>query len=102
MANSADPDQLTSELDLHCLQRQDVSKFSRTQVKTHCLINRSMTFSDKMTTIVKFHTQDKNFCNTYLTHTDISKQMYLHDACVCVNNKIAYNSFLSMARIVKL
>ena len=36
MANSADPDQLASykptDLDLHCLQRQDISGFSRTRV----------------------------------------------------------------------
>ena len=42
MANSADPDQLSSEiswllqkptdLDIHCLQRQDLSGFSRTRV----------------------------------------------------------------------
>ena len=32
MANSADPDQLT-DLDLHCLQRQVLSGFSRTRVK---------------------------------------------------------------------
>ena len=30
--NSADPDQLASDLDLHCLQRQDISGFSRTRV----------------------------------------------------------------------
>ena len=37
MANSADPDQLASvkpaDLDLHCLQRQGTSRFSRTRVK---------------------------------------------------------------------
>ena len=33
MANSADPDQLASDLYLHCLQRQDISGFSRTRVK---------------------------------------------------------------------
>ena len=34
MANSADPDQLAStDLDLHCLQRQGISRFSRTRVK---------------------------------------------------------------------
>ena len=33
MANSADPDQLASDLDLHCLQMQDISGFSRTRVK---------------------------------------------------------------------
>ena len=34
MASSADPDQLASseDLDLHCLQRQDISGFSRTRV----------------------------------------------------------------------
>ena len=33
MANSADPDQLASDLDLHCLQRQGISGFSRIRVK---------------------------------------------------------------------
>ena len=32
MTNSADPDQLASS-DLHCLQRQGISRFSRTRVK---------------------------------------------------------------------
>ena len=34
MANSADPDQLASseaDLDLHCLQMQGISRFSRTR-----------------------------------------------------------------------
>ena len=30
MANSADPDQKPTDLDLHCLQRQVLSRFSRT------------------------------------------------------------------------
>ena len=44
MTNSADPDQLASSsepsaLALHCLQRQGISGFSRTRVKTGaCLI----------------------------------------------------------------
>ena len=33
MANSADPDELPTDLDLHCRQRQDISEFSRTRVK---------------------------------------------------------------------
>ena len=33
MANSADPDQLASDLDLHCLQKQSISGFSRTRAK---------------------------------------------------------------------
>ena len=33
MANSADPDQKPTDLDLHCLQKQDISGFSRTRVK---------------------------------------------------------------------
>ena len=32
MANSADPDELASDLDLHCLQKQGLSGFSRTRV----------------------------------------------------------------------
>ena len=32
MTNSADPDQLASDLDLHCLQRQGISGSSRTRV----------------------------------------------------------------------
>ena len=39
MANSADPDQLASEEDLHCLQRQGISGFSRTRVKDVSLIH---------------------------------------------------------------
>ena len=36
MVNSADPNQLASPgLDLHCLQRQDISGFSRTRVNVH-------------------------------------------------------------------
>ena len=33
MANSADPDQKPTDLDLHCLQRQGISGFSRARVK---------------------------------------------------------------------
>ena len=33
MANSADSDQLATDLDLHCLQRQGIFGFSRTRVK---------------------------------------------------------------------
>ena len=32
MTNIADPDQLPTDLDLHCLQRQGISRFSRTRV----------------------------------------------------------------------
>ena len=38
MANSADPDQKPTGLDLHCLQRQDMSGFSRTKVNTTVII----------------------------------------------------------------
>ena len=41
MANSADPDQLAkpTDLDLHCLQRQGISGFSRTRVKRICFVD---------------------------------------------------------------
>ena len=32
MANSADPDQKPTDLDLHCLQRESISRFSGTRV----------------------------------------------------------------------
>ena len=35
MANSANPDQKPTDLDLHCLQRQGISGFSRTRVKEY-------------------------------------------------------------------
>ena len=39
MANIADPDELaSSDLDLHCLQRQDISGFSRTRVNVGALL----------------------------------------------------------------
>ena len=40
MANSADQDQKPTDLDLHCLQRQGISGFSRTRVKSlqNCFI----------------------------------------------------------------
>ena len=34
MANSADPDQLPTDLDLHCLQKQGISGFSRIRVNS--------------------------------------------------------------------
>ena len=37
MPNSADPDQKPNDLDLHCLQRQGISGFSRTRVKCYWL-----------------------------------------------------------------
>ena len=40
MANSVDPDQLApTDLDLHCLQRQGISGFSRTRVK-NCEVSK--------------------------------------------------------------
>ena len=40
MTNSADPDQLaSSDLDLHCLQRQGIFRFSRTRVKQKLTLN---------------------------------------------------------------
>ena len=35
MTNSADPEQLATELDLRCLQRQGISGFSKTRVKRY-------------------------------------------------------------------
>ena len=57
MANSADPDQLEkpTDLDLHCLQRQGLSGFSKTRVKfsnafsiTALILNKSFLLYVKM------------------------------------------------------
>ena len=34
MANKADPEQKPTDLDIHCLQKQGISRFSRTRVNT--------------------------------------------------------------------
>ena len=36
MTNNANPDQLDSDLDQNCLQRQGISRFSRARVKSAC------------------------------------------------------------------
>ena len=57
MANSADPDELASseasDLDLHCLQRQDISRFSRTSVKKGFGIQESKREVTKVVSLVK-------------------------------------------------
>ena len=42
MANSADPDQKPTDLDLHCLQRQDISGFSRTKAASLIVVLKSL------------------------------------------------------------
>ena len=51
MANSVDPDQLaSSDLDLHCLQKQDISVFSRTRVNSFFYHH----FSEKLKPGIKY------------------------------------------------
>ena len=50
MANSADPDQLASDLDLHHLQRQDRSGFSRTRVNYHQFLHNPVSKSQALNT----------------------------------------------------
>ena len=52
MANSADPDQLATDLDLHCLQRQGISGFSRTRVEN--FISFSMLSLSALTGLYSF------------------------------------------------
>ena len=44
MTKSADPDQLNSVLNLHCLQRQGISRFSRTRVKMQFLVEKGLSY----------------------------------------------------------
>ena len=48
MATNVDRDQLKkpTDLDLHCLQRQCISRFSRTRVKKSCLCNCIMSYTE--------------------------------------------------------
>ena len=41
MANSADQDQKPTDLDLHCLQRQGISEFIRTRVRTRFWVSKT-------------------------------------------------------------
>ena len=56
MANSADPDQLASstDLDLHCLQRQDISGFNRTRVLFVRLSLLTMTNPNQLCDVLLF------------------------------------------------
>ena len=46
MANSADPDQTPTDLDLYCLQRQGISWFSRTRVEfAHYKLSRIYSYN---------------------------------------------------------
>ena len=47
MTNSADPDQKPTDLDLHCLQRQGISGFSRTRVNIYKYMWREKEFAKK-------------------------------------------------------
>ena len=60
MANSADPDQLAStDLDLHCLQKQGISGFSRTRVNMQC--NSFETIIKWLNAISRSLAQTENF-----------------------------------------
>ena len=76
MANSADPDQMASlqkptDLDLHCLQRQGISEFSRTRVKIGALRVIS-SWQIKQTPYLKF-------CFELLKNSKEMKQMKIYE-----------------------
>ena len=65
MANSVDPDQLVSillqkptDLDLHYLQRQDISGFSRTRVNIYIMYEENYI----QLTLVISNTDNSNYC----------------------------------------
>ena len=64
MANSADPDQLASEkptdLDLHCLQRQGISRFSRTKVKSMLQSLSEKLYKKLLTLIILYNAKCTN------------------------------------------
>ena len=63
MANSADPDQIASsgmkfqkptDLDLHCLQKQDISRFSRTRVNCRQFWSYNDLFSQRKKRLIPY------------------------------------------------
>ena len=56
MVNSVDPDQLEpTDLDLHCLQRQGISGFSRTRVKNaNILLTQHFIYRRILYTVILF------------------------------------------------
>ena len=65
MANSADPDQLAfqkpTDLDLHCLQRQGISGFSRTKVKVRVWVSLCRNICIFSSPVQKYR---KSYCTT--------------------------------------
>ena len=60
MINSADPDQMPTDLDLHCLQRQGISGFSRTNYFNVTFF--SLTF---LGSISKIHVEPRSQISCY-------------------------------------
>ena len=79
MANSADPDQL-ADLDLHCLQRQSISGFSRTRVKL---------FFHPKSTIISLISTRKHAVVTQKSFTEVclSRIIFVSFAQTCEPNK---------------
>ena len=72
MTNSADPDlQRPTDLDLHCLQRQGISVFSRTRVKTgkECFF---LLYFGGIRNILNFFLISRNTCTSIMFETRIN------------------------------
>ena len=71
MANSEDSDQKPTDLDLHCLQRQDISGFSRTRVKRFGLAYFITSFAE----MLMFNS---NSVDPYQILQNVASEMGLH------------------------
>ena len=69
IANNVDPDQKPLDLDLHCLERQGISVFSRTRVKV-----LSKIVVDNILILVYF-SEKKGFGISYASSADNSYEM---------------------------
>ena len=71
MTNSADPDQKPTDLDLHCLQRHDISGFSRTRVNRRRQLNNIIILcihvyspgQGQITDVEQYFDCNKGFCH---------------------------------------
>ena len=107
MANSADPDQLAkpTDLDLHCLQRQGISGFSRTRIykssDVYCIITVTFYIFCLHSTIhyllvIFFSSLQKLFCgcSSKLSKCSISQEypQCMFNAILTFNQKKNHSS----------
>ena len=84
MANSADPDQKPTDLDLHCLQRQGISRHNRKWVNLHLCENsgQSVAPDKRGIHIIVFLFLHENICLGYSLESEVLLMSTITDVFV--------------------